>query len=145
MKKKFMLFLMAVMVSFSAICFASYGTDLDAETKMAEQFFTGADYKKVEVFMDAALSKEVTADKYKEIFSSVEKDLGKMVESKLRIVEKFDDADVLHYFAKYEKMQNVELVAAFKKDKSKIYLFQFGFNAPKAQAPAQEDNKAEKK
>ena len=32
MKKKVMLFLMAIMMSFSAMCYASYGSDLDAET-----------------------------------------------------------------------------------------------------------------
>ena len=38
MKKKVMLFLMAIMMSFSAMCYASYGSDLDAETKIVDQF-----------------------------------------------------------------------------------------------------------
>ena len=44
MKKKFVMFLMTVMLSFSAVCFASYGTDLDAEAKAVDQFFSGTDY-----------------------------------------------------------------------------------------------------
>ena len=76
MKKKFIMFLMTVMLSFSAVCFASYGTDLDAETKAVDQFFAGTDYKKAAAIMDADLAKNLTADKYKEMFASMDKELG---------------------------------------------------------------------
>ena len=64
MKKKFIMFLMTVMLSFSAVCFASYGTDLDAEAKAVDQFFSGTDYKKAAAIMDAELAKAVEAQKY---------------------------------------------------------------------------------
>ena len=145
MKKKVMLFLIAIMMSFSAMCFASYGTDLDAETKIAEQFLAGNDYKKVSAFMDSAFAKELTAEKYKEFFANVEKDVGKIVESKLRIIEKYDDADVLHYFINFEKVKNVKFVAIFKKVNSKIVLFEAAFPNPNAQAQTPADKGAEKK
>ena len=71
MKKKFIMFLMTAMLSFSAVCFASYGTDLDAETKAVDQFFAGTDYKKAAAIMDADLAKNLTADKYKEMFTAM--------------------------------------------------------------------------
>ena len=71
MKKKVMLFLMAIMMSFSAMCYASYGSDLDAETKIVDQFFAGGDYKKASAFMDPSLAKDLTADRYKEMFANM--------------------------------------------------------------------------
>ena len=91
MKKRFMLFLMAVMMSFSAMCYASYGSDLDAEAKVVDQFFAGNDYKKVSAFMDPSLSKDLTADRYKEMFENMNKELGKLVQKDLRIYQVFDD------------------------------------------------------
>ena len=41
MKKKFMLFLVAVMMSFSAMCFASYGSDLDASWRNLYEYKAG--------------------------------------------------------------------------------------------------------
>ena len=73
MKKKVMLFLMAIMMSFSAMCYASYGSDLDAETKIVDQFFAGGDYKKASAFMDPSLAKDLTADRYKEMFANMNK------------------------------------------------------------------------
>jgi hypothetical protein len=145
MKKKFVMFLMTVMLSFSAVCFASYGTDLDAETKMAEQFFAGNDYKKVSAFMGQDFAKALTAEKYKEFFANVEKDAGKVVGSKLRVIEKYDDADVLHYFIDFEKVKNVKFIAVFKKVDSKIVLFEAAFPNPNTEGPAQDNKGAEKK
>lgn len=44
--KKILLLVMAMMLSFSAMCFASDGADLDAEAKIMDQFLSGKDYKK---------------------------------------------------------------------------------------------------
>ena len=62
---------MAIMMSFSAMCYASYGSDLDAETKIVDQFFAGGDYKKASAFMDPSLAKDLTADRYKEMFANM--------------------------------------------------------------------------
>ena len=143
MKKKFIMFLMTAMLSFSAVCFASYGTDLDAETKAVDQFFAGTDYKKAAAVMDADLAKNVTAEKYKEMFASIEKDLGKLVEKELRVYQVFPDGHILRYAAKFEKASQMEIDAVFKNVGGKLLMMDFRVLDPNAQAPA--ENKAEKK
>ena len=143
MKKKFIMFLMTVMLSFSAVCFASYGTDLDAETKAVDQFFAGTDYKKAAAIMDADLAKNLTADKYKDMFASMEKDLGKLVQKDLRVYQVFPDGHILRYAAKFEKAAQMEIDAVFKNVGGKLLMMDFRVLDPNAQAPAA--NQAEKK
>ena len=145
MKKKFMLFLVTVMMSFSAMCFASYGTDLDAEAKVVDQFFAGGDYKKATAFMDPSLSKDLTADRYKEMFDNMNKELGKMVKKDLRVYQVFDDGHILIYAAKFEKGAVMELDVAFKTVGGKPSMMNFRLVDPNAQAQAPADKGAEKK
>ena len=145
MKKKFMLFLVAIMMSFSAVCFASYGSDLDAEAKVVDQFFAGGDYKKASAFMDPSLSKDLTADRYKEMFDNMNKELGKMVKKDLRIYQVFDDGHILIYAAKFEKGAVMELDVAFKTVGGKPSMMNFRLVDPNAQAQAPADKGAEKK
>jgi len=145
MKKKFMLFLVAIMMSFSAMCFASYGTDLDAEAKIVDQFFAGGDYKKVSSLMDPSLTKEVTAERYKEMFDNMNKELGKMVKKDLRVYQVFEDGHILVYAAKFEKGPVMELDVAFKIAGGKPSIMNFRVVDPNAQAQAPADNGAEKK
>ena len=145
MKKKVMLFLMAIMMSFSAMCYASYGSDLDAETKVVDQFFAGGDYKKASAFMDSSLSKDLTADRYKEMFDNMNKELGKMVKKDLRIYQVFDDGHILVYAAKFEKGAVMELDVAFKTVGGKPSMMNFRLVDPKAQAQTPADKEAEKK
>ena len=135
MKKKVMLFLMAIMMSFSAMCYASYGSDLDAEA--------GGDYKKASAFMDPSLAKDLTADRYKEMFANMNKELGKMVQKDLRVYQVFSDGHVLVYAAKFEKGAVMELDVAFKVTNGKFSIMNFRVVDPNAQAPA-ENNAAKK-
>ena len=145
MKKKVMLFLMAVMMSFSAMCYASYGSDLDAETKVVDQFFAGGDYKKVSALMDPSLSKDLTADRYKEMFDNMNKELGKMTQKNLRIYQVFDDGHLLIYAVKYEKGAVMELDVAFKTVNGKPSIMNFRIIDPNAQAQAPAQKEAAKK
>ncbi len=145
MKKKVMLFLMAVMMSFSAMCYASYGSDLDAETKVVDQFFASGDYKKASAFMDPSLSKDLTADRYKEMFDNMNKELGKMVQKDLRVYQVFDDGHILIYAAKFEKGAVMELDVAFKTVNGKPSMMNFRLVDPNAQAQAPAQNDAAKK
>ena len=145
MKKKVMLFLMAVMMRFSAMCYASYGSDLDAETKVVDQFFAGGDYKKVSALMDPSLSKDLTADRYKEMFDNMNKELGKMTQKNLRIYQVFDDGHLLIYAVKYEKGAVMELDVAFKTVNGKPSIMNFRIIDPNAQAQAPAQKEAAKK
>jgi hypothetical protein len=143
MKKKFMLFLVAIMMSFSAMCFASYGSDLDAEAKIVDQFFAGGDYKKVSSLMDPSLTKDLTAERYKEMFDNMNKELGKMVKKDLRVYQVFDDGHILVYAAKFEKGPVMELDVAFKIAGGKPSMMNFRLVDPNAkpQAPAGAEKK----
>ena len=123
--KKILLLVMAMMLSFSAMCFASDGSDLDAEAKIMDQFLSGKDYKKVVTYMDAEWAKNFSEEQYKNMFASMEKDMGKLVEKDLRVFQMIKDGNILRYAAKYEKAPLMELIGVFKNVNGKITLMQF--------------------
>ena len=136
MKKKFVMFLMAAMMSFSAVCFASYGSDLDTEAKAVDQFFAGGDYKKAVSVMDPDLAKDMTADRYKTLFENMNKDLGKLVQKDLRVYQIFPDGHILRYAAKFEKAADMEIDVVFKNANGKLTMADFRVIDPNAQAAA---------
>ena len=93
--------------------------------------------------MDADLAKNLTADKYKEMFGAMEKDLGKLVQKDLRVYQVFEDGHILRYAAKFEKAAQMEIDAVFKNVGGKLLMMDFRVLDPNAQAPAA--NQAEKK
>ncbi len=145
MKKKVIMFLMAVMMSFSAMCYASYGSDLDAEAKIVDQFFAGGDYKKVVGFLEADLAKDLTADRYKTIFDDMNKSLGKLVQKELRIYQVFPDGNILRYAAKFEKAAVMEIDVVFKNVNGKLVMADFRVLDPNAPATDPANNNKEKK
>ena len=103
----------------------------------------GGDYKKASAFMDPSLAKDLTADRYKEMFANMNKELGKMVQKDLRVYQVFSDGHVLVYAAKFEKGAVMELDVAFKVTNGKFSIMNFRVVDPNAQAPA-ENNAAKK-
>ena len=92
--KKILLLVMAMMLSFSAMCFASDGADLDAEAKIVDQFLSGKDYKKVVGYMDPEWAKNFSEEQYKNMFASMDKELGKLVEKDLRVFQMIKDGNI---------------------------------------------------
>ena len=78
MKKKILLLLTAIMMSVSAICFASDGSDLDYEQKVVDIFMQGKNYNEVLKYMDPEMTKSFPPEQYKTMFSSMDKALGNM-------------------------------------------------------------------
>lgn len=136
--KKVLLLLMAMMMSFSALCFASNGSDLDAEAKIVDQFLTGKDYNKVVGHMDPEWSKNFSEEQYKNMFASMEKDMGKLKEKDLRVFQVIKDGNVLRYAAKYEKAPLMEIIAVFKNVNGKISMMQFMVLDPNEQTNQQQ-------
>jgi len=145
MKKKVIMFLMAVMMSFSAMCYASYGSDLDAEAKIVDQFFAGGDYKKAVALMDPELAKDMTAERYKTTFDDINKELGKITQKDLFGYRLFKEAHVLSYAVKFDKGAVMELDVVFKMANGKPSMANFSLYDPNAQAQAQANNNKEKK
>lgn len=143
--KKVLLLLMSMLLSFSALCFASDGSDLDAEAKIVDQFLTGQEYKKVVGHMDAEWSKNFSEEQYKNMFANMEKELGKLQEKDLRIFQMIKDGNVLRYAAKYEKAPMMEIIAVFKNVNGKISMLQFMVLDPNEQLAAEQGKKANAK
>lgn len=135
--KKVLLLLMSMLLSFSALCYASDGSDLDAEARIVDQFLAGKEYKKVVGYMDPEWSKNFSEEQYKNMFASMEKDLGKLQEKDLRIFQMIKDGNVLRYAAKYEKAPLMEIIAVFKNVNGKIAMMQFMVLDPNEQSEGQ--------
>lgn len=135
MKKKLTVFLTTMMLCICAVCSASDGTDLDTEEKYVNLFFAGKDYPKVAAFMDPQLAKNVTEEQYKALFERLNRDLGKLASKKLRVCQVFDDGQILHYAAAFEKAKDMRIVMGFKKEGNKITLMDFRVVDPNAKAP----------
>lgn len=124
-KKQLMMFLVMALTCVSAVCFASHGTDLDAEERYVDQFMAGKDYAKVSAFMDPQLAKNVTREQYTNLFTKMNQDLGKLVKKELWAYELFDDGHVLHYVIGFEKAPVMVLDVVFKKTGDKVSMLNF--------------------
>lgn len=142
--KKILLLVMAMMLSFSAMCFASDGTDLDAEAKIMDQFLSGKDYKKVVGYMDPEWAKNFSEEQYKNMFASMDKELGKLVEKDLRVFQMIKDGNILRYAAKYEKAPLMEMIAVFKNVNGKITMLQFMVLDPNEGQNKEQENRPKK-
>ena len=120
MKKKILLLLTAIMMSVSAICFASDGSDLDYEQKVVDIFMQGKNYNEVLKYMDPEMTKSFPPEQYKTMFSSMDKALGNMKSKKMVVYQKLNGGDVLRYRAVYEKVPVMEIIAAFRNENGKI-------------------------
>jgi hypothetical protein len=97
--------------------------------------------------MDPSLSKDLTAERYKELFDGMNKELGKIVKKDLRIYQVLNEVHVLLYEAKFEKGPVMELGVVFKAGGGKPSMMNFRMEPldPNAQAQAPADKGAEKK
>ena len=78
MKKKILVLVTAVLMGFSAICFASDGTDLDYEQKAVDAFMQGKNYNEVLKYMDPEMTKSFPPEQYKTMFDYMNRDLGSL-------------------------------------------------------------------
>ncbi|XOQ52287.1 MAG: DUF3887 domain-containing protein [Succiniclasticum sp.] len=120
MKKKILVLLTAVLMSLSAICFASDGTDLDYEQKAVDVFMQGKNYNEVLKYMDPEMTKSFPPDQYKKMFDAMNKALGSMKSKRMVVYQKLNGGDVLRYRAVYEKVPVMEIIAAFRNENGKI-------------------------
>ena len=108
MKKLFLAIAMIMMLSISAVCSAANGKMLSAEEKLVNDFLNAKSYGSITSIMTDNMKKSLTADAYANFKEQVAKNFGKLTMRKLRIVQKFDDADVLVYQAIFEKVPAAE-------------------------------------
>lgn len=137
MKKLFLTLAMVLMLGVSAVCSAANGKMLSAEEKLVNDFLNAKSYGSITTFMTDNMKKSLTADAYANFKEQVAKNFGTLTMKKLRIVQKFDDADVLVYQAIFEKVPAAEYSFVFMIQNGKPILEKFGLALPpQEQAPA---------
>ena len=112
MKKIVMLLVMLFALAISAVCSAASGKILDAEEAIAAKFMEG-NYKAVSAMLTADMQKNFTQEAYTNFHSQLNSEFGQLTTKKLRIIEKFDDADVLTYQIIGEKVPAARFVFIF--------------------------------
>ena len=137
MKKLVMLVVMLLTLAFSAVCSAASGKILDAEETIAAKFMEG-NYKAVSAMLTADMQKNFTQEAYTNFHSQLNSEFGQLTTKKLRIIEKFDDADVLTYQIIGEKVPAARFVFIFVLNGEKPLLndFRVMLPKPKEAAPA---------
>ena len=137
MKKIVMLLVMLLIMAFSAVCSAASGKVLDAEEAIVAKFMEG-NYKAVSAMMSADMQKNFTQEAYTNFHAQLTSEFGKLTTNKLRIIEKFDDADVLTYQIIAEKVPAARFVYIFVLNGEKPLLndLRVMLPKPKEAAPA---------
>lgn len=135
MKKIVMLLVMLLTLAFSAVCSAASGKVLDAEESIVAKFMEG-NYKAVSSLISADMQKNFTETAYANFHAQLAKDFGKLTTNKLRVIEKFDDADVLTYQIIAEKVPAARFVYVFVLNGDKPLLNDLRVLLPKSQQEA---------
>ncbi len=142
MKKTIMLALMLLMLAVSAVCSAANGKILDAEEAIAAKFSQATSYKAVSPSMTAEMQTDWTETAFNNLHAQLAKDFGTLTTHKLRVLEKYDDADVLTYQVACEKIPRAEFIYVFTLNGEKPLLKEFRILLPK---PQEEAPKSEQK
>jgi len=116
--KKILLLVTVLVLSFSSLCFASNGSQLDQEEKMAANLIAAmngaGEYAEVSKDFSTGLTKNLSAAKFSDLQKKVKEQIGNIAEQKLLVLQKYDKADRLVYLAKGRKVQNVEVSLVFE-------------------------------
>lgn len=140
MKKKILVLVTAVLMGFSAICFASDGTDLNYEQKAVDAFMQGKNYNEVLKYMDPEMTKSFPPEQYKTMFDYMNRDLGSLKSKRMVVYQKLNGGDVLRYRAVYEKVPVMEIIAAFRNENGKITMMDMMVMEPEQKVPAKTEN-----
>ena len=93
-------------------------------------------YKTVSSLISADMQKNFTETAYANFHAQLAKDFGKLTTNKLRVIEKFDDADVLTYQIIAEKVPAARFVYVFVLNGDKPLLNDLRVLLPKPQQEA---------
>ena len=138
MKKIVLLMVMLLTLAFSAVCSAASGKILDAEEGIVAKFMEGNNYKAISSLLSAEMQKNWDEKSFSNFHTQINSQFGKLTTNKLRIVEKFDDADVLTYQIIGEKVPAARFIFIFTLNGEKPLLndLRVIVPQPKQEAPA---------
>ena len=132
MKKLLVFMLTAMMLTLTAVCFASDGKDIDDQQKVVDIFLSGKSYSSVKPFMAPEMQKSFNEKQYTEMMAAMKSDLGNLQDKDMVVFQKINGGDILRYLAKYEKGQVMDVIAVFKKDGAKFLLIDMAVVPPEA-------------
>ena len=136
MKKIVMLLVMLLTLAFSAVCSAASGKILDAEEAIVAKFMAGGNFKAVSSMLSADMQKNWDEKSFTNFHTQINSQFGKLTTNKLRVIEKFDDADVLTYQIIGEKVPAARFIFVFMLNGEKPLLNDLRVILPKPQEPA---------
>ena len=136
MKKIVMLLVMLLTLAFSAVCSAASGKILDAEEAIVAKFMAGGNFKAVSSILSADMQKNWDEKSFTNFHTQINSQFGKLTTNKLRVIEKFDDADVLTYQIIGEKVPAARFIFVFMLNGEKPLLNDLRVILPKPQEAA---------
>lgn len=130
MKKILFILTLIMTMTFSGLCFASDGNDLNKEQKVAETFmevFTkdkAPEYVVVSKDFADSLKTNVNEKAYKDLSKQIKEQYGNVKEVKFYNFQRFDQGDRVTYIANFDKEQIVAIIFTFDKNKKMTnYIF----------------------
>lgn len=130
MKKILFTLTLIMMMAFSGLCFASDGSDLNKEQKIAENFmgvFTkeqAPEYAIVSKDFSDNLKKSVSERTYKKLPAEIKEKFGNVKNVDFRTFEKLGQEDRVTYIASFDKQPVAAIVFIFDQDqKLANYIF----------------------
>lgn len=130
MKKILFTLTLIMMMAFSGLCFASDGSDLNKEQKIAENFmgvFTkeqASEYAIVSKDFSDNLKKSVSERTYKKLPAEIKEKFGNVKNIDFRTFEKLGQEDRVTYIASFDKQPVAAIVFIFDQDQKLVnYIF----------------------
>lgn len=130
MKKILFTLTLIMMMAFSGLCFASDGSDLNKEQKIAENFmgvFTkeqAPEYAIVSKNFSDNLKKSVSERTYKKLPAEIKEKFGNVKNVDFRTFEKLGQEDRITYIASFDKQPVAAIVFIFDQDQKLVnYIF----------------------
>ena len=123
MKKIVFTLTLIMMMAFGGLCFASNGSDLNKEEKIAENFmeiFTkeqAPEYAIVSKDFSENLKKNVSERTYKKLPAEIKEKFGEVKTVNFRAFEKLGQEDRITYIATFDKQPTAVIVFVFDNDK----------------------------
>lgn len=123
MKKILFILTLIMMMTFSGLCFASDGSDLNKEQKVIETFmevFTkdkAPEYIVVSKDFADSLKTNVNEKAYKDLSKQIKEQYGNVKEVKFYNFQRFDQGNRVTYIANFDKEQIVAIIFTFDKNK----------------------------
>lgn len=130
MKKILFTLTLIMMMAFSGLCFASDGSNLNKEQKIAENFmgvFTkeqAPEYAIVSKDFSDNLKKSVSERTYKKLPAEIKEKFGNVKNVDFRTFEKLGQEDRVTYIASFDKQPVAAIVFIFDQDQKLVnYIF----------------------